>query len=251
MTKLHEVLAVESSKETIAKKIIAETQKNFASNHNLFQGFEKTLSMKEDGQTMVEEAARESRTLETTVPRRLDYTAESVTDWLDVVLQKETTNATAFEDLVVENGEVLATAVPVTFLLGLETKLTHLRKMYDAIPTLPPGSEWETSDQDGADVYRLKQPEIKTKTAKTVMHKILVAADAKHPAQVEKWNEDVVVGKFSTTYKLGVMSAADKAVLLGRVDKLLQATKAARMRANMQPVIDCKIGAAVFSYLHG
>ena len=249
MTKLHEVLAVEADKEGIAKAIIAESEKNFSSKHELFQGMDKVLEMSEEGNELIEEAGREYREINTTVPKRLAYTADAVIDWLDVVLQKEASNQAANADITID-GSVLAANVPVTFLLSLETKLKHLRKMYLVAPTLPPGMEWALSEQDGEDVYKLVKPEVRVKTAKTLVHKELAPATDKHPAQIEHWNEDVAVGKFTTQYKAGLISSARKHELLGRIDSLIQAVKQARMRANSMDVLNRTIGQEIFDYLH-
>lgn len=249
MTKQHEILAVEAEKEGVARKIIAESEGNFGSKHNLFMGMVKTLSMEETDQKLVEEAGYEVREIHTTVEDRLDYTWESITEWFDVVLTKETTNQIAKADIVID-GTVLASDVPVGFLLGLETKLAKLRGMYGKIPTLPPGQPWVRSPEDGEHIYVLGVPEIRIKTAKRIQSKTLAPATDKHPAQVEHWNEDVPVGKFSTNYTMGMVTSARKHDLLARLDALIQAVKQARMRANNTDIVESNIGETIFKFLH-
>lgn len=247
-TKLHEVLAVEGDKEGIAKKIISETDNVFKSKHNLFLGSTKTLKMDKAGMESTEEAAKEITEIVTTVNERLDYTQEAVAAWLDVVLTKEATNQEARADLVV-GSVVIAENVPATFLLGLETKLKSIRNMYNNVPTLAPGVVWEKDEVAGHGIYRTANPEVRAKTAKVPQFKVLYEATKEHPAQIERWNEEVTVGRFTQTVQSAMMPAARKAEILGRLDKLIQATKQARMRANNVEIVDSSIGGAIFDYI--
>ena len=252
MGKLHEILAVEPDREGIANKIMQETQQVFKSKHNLFQGGEKQLKMLEDTEDAkaVEEAASERQIMQTTVQDRLDYTQEAIVNWLDTVFQKEVTNQTnAKADLIVD-GQTLATDVPATFLLGLETKLKAIRNMYFQIPTLAPGVEWEEAFDEGDGVFRAKDVEIRSKTAKQIKSRVLYEATKEHPAQIEKWTEDSVVGHFRTSVTSSMLPAAEKAAILGRIDKLIQATKQARQRANNVDATDAKIASAIFGYIN-
>lgn len=254
MTKLHEVLAVEADKEGIAKKVLQESVQVFKSKHHLFTGFDKSLSMDSDdeGNASLQAASKESQRVETTVGERLDYTETALVDWLDVVLQKEATNqSSAKADLVID-GHTIATNVPATFLLGLETKLKHIRAMYEAMPTLAPGIVWEQDvNAEKIGVYRSRDAEIKAKTQKRPMHRVLVEPTAQHRAEIEKWNEEVVVGKYTTNFQSAMLPAAEKSKIMGRVDTLIQATKQARMRANTAEVEKVNIGQALFGYIHG
>jgi hypothetical protein len=81
------------------------------------------------------------------------------------------------------------------------------------------------------------------------MHKVLYEATDKHPAQIEKWEEQVAVGKYVTNVQCGMLSPADKSTLLGRCDRLIQAVKKARMKANMVDVVDQSIGKEIFSFV--
>jgi hypothetical protein len=135
--------------------------------------------------------------------------------------------------------------------LGLEAKLKSIRPIYDEIPTLPPGTEWESDPSFGKYVYKDKNANVTAKTKKTFDFKILTPATDKHPAQIEKWNIDVPVGYFTKTRWSSCLSVAQKSALLARLDKLAQAIKQARQRANGQEVdTKSKIGSKLFEYLH-
>ena len=245
-TKLHEILAVESDLEKVAGNIIAEAKNTFNKKTNLFQGQVKTAEMFDaDAPTPSPDVVK----LEETVPRKLKYVGKAVARWFDVVFQKERTNQNATADLVVD-GVVLGTALPATFLLGLETKLKRLRDMYIDIPTLQPGIRWEPAPDEGDDVFATAQPMERFITNKQVKSTILYEATKEHPAQIDKWTEDVKVGRYLVQTTSGMITPAHKAEILGRLDKLTQAAKAARMRANSAEVAKDSIGAVLMDYIN-
>lgn len=235
MAKLHEVLAVEGDLEGQYKRIVDETMRTF-NKAELFTGKHKTLQMFDDSRQKEAEAAEEDQQLTTTVRRKLEYTWDAITRYLDCVLQKEETNQQARASVVME-GKTYLSDVPATFLLGLENKLKYIRAMYDQIPTLPPGTKWEKDVSEGDDVYVMAEPEKTNKTEKQILHKILVAATDKHPAQVEKWTQDIPVGIFSTKKWSGMITPREKHIYLQRIDALIKAVKEARQRANTAEVI--------------
>ncbi len=252
MAKLHETLAVEGDKEGIAKKVLAETKQVFSSKHQIFTGQHKRLEMNDAGQESLERSAEEHTEITTTVDARLDYTAKAVGAYYDVVLQKEATNASVAKADLIVDGITIGTDLPATFLLGLESKLKTLRIVYDAIPTLAPGVVWEEDAGAALEgVYRTKHDEIRSKTRKEPQYRVLVEATEHHRAEIEKWNEEVVVGLFTTTHQSAMIPAAKKSAIIGRLDTLIQATKQARMRANNVDIVKASIGANVFNYIHG
>lgn len=249
MSKLHELLAVEGDLEGTFKKIIDETAAVFEKKPALFSGFTKHLEMFSENDPLAS-TPDEVQELTTTVPDRLDYTADHVIRYFDAVLQKEATNQTARADIVVD-GVTIAKDLPATFLLGLEAKLKHLRKIYDAAPTLAPGKKWNRNAELGKHVYVCERPEERFKTAKTFQHKVLYDATEHHPAQIEKWEETENVGKYITTHISGMISPAEKSALIGRLDKLIRAVKKARQRANSVDVQKRTIGKELFAYIRG
>lgn len=246
MSKLHEILAVESDLQNTAFKIMDEAKKTFSGRPAHFFGYHKKLDNYDES---APETPEEHQAMVTTVQDKLDYMKEHVTRYFDVVAQKDVTNQKACADVIVD-GDTLLEKVPATFLLGMETKLKKLRDVYDAIPTLPPGVIWEADISQGPNIFRTKYPEKKFKTAKTFQHKVLYDATDKHPAQIERWEEDVPVGMYITERWSGMISPAQKSVLLGRIDKLLRAVKKARMRANTEEVEDLNVGDKIFGYIH-
>ena len=250
MGKLHELLAVEGDLEGTYKKIVDETAVTFEKKPGLFFGFHKALEIFAEQDAAKNQAPDEYQELTETVQSKLDYMAAHVQRYLDVVLQKEATNQTAKADLLVD-GVTMATDLPATYLLGLETKLKALRRVYDAIPTLAPGKRWVPDNSRGPHIWVTERPDEKFKTAKTFRHKVLYEATPAHPAQIEKWEETENVGKYVTITWSGMLSPAEKSLILGRLDNLLRAVKKARQRANSAAVVERTIGTEIFAYIHG
>ena len=246
---LHELLAVEGSKQGIAQKIILEAINTFTKKQDHFLSHDKTLRMFADEDKMQEDAGEEHKAMVTTVPDKIAYAKGAIIEYIDVVFQKECSNQNATADLEVD-GITLAATCPATFLLGLETKkLLEIRSMFEAIPTLQPGVEWEKDPQSGENVYKSKYPAKTTKTRKTIQSKILVQPTKEHPAQIDKWTEDVVVGLYTEEKRSGMITPAEKSRYLARIDALLQACKRARMRANKTQATTHKVADRLFEYI--
>jgi hypothetical protein len=249
MPKLHEILAVESGLQTAAKKINEETIKTFGKKDEHF------VEMVRDVKHFAEEDAKldtnEAKAMVTTVFDKLLYTVQPNVRALDAYMQKEATNQKAAADIIVGDAK-LATDVPATVLLGLETKLTELRTVYEAIPTLAPGPTWEpdADRRKTGGVYRSVHPDVTFRTKKTMKPIIMAPATDHHPAQVQAIQEDVPVARITTQYWSGMITSAQKSDLLGRVDRLLRAVKRARQRANATEVEKRTIGRELFDFIH-
>ncbi len=251
MSKLHEILAVESSAEGYFKDSLVEMANLFKNKIAHFGGFTKSLTLfgeESPEKTAKELAETESQALTTTVHAELDYLSGIVTKYLDVIYQKDEANQRAVADLIVD-GQVIAKDVPATTLLSLENKLKQLRPIFDQIPTLQPGTSWVLDPSLGQGVYVDKNPTVRTKTKKGFDFKVLVPATDKHPAQVEKWETVEDIGYTTLTRWTGMISVAEKSTLLKRFDELTKGVKQARQRANGVEVHDVHIGDAIFKYL--
>lgn len=246
MAKLHEVLAVEADLEGKAKVVINEAYKVFKENPGMFMGFCRTYHpFIDDGIPYPEE----NKALPTTVPDKLNYVAESVIQWFDAIAQKEATNQVAVADIIVD-GQVIAEKVPATLLLGLESRLKMLRSIYEVAPTLAHAVEWKNAPSHGTFVWETVHPEEVLKTAKTMKSKVLYEATQHHPAQIEKWDETENVGKYTKRTWSGMISSAQKAKFLERLDLLLRAVKQARQRANNTEVVKIEIGKKLMDFIN-
>uniref|UniRef100_A0A6M3JIC5 Uncharacterized protein n=1 Tax=viral metagenome TaxID=1070528 RepID=A0A6M3JIC5_9ZZZZ len=246
MSKLHELLSVEGDLEGTFKKILEETVTTFTKKADRFFGSIRTLEWFEDGQPPV---PAEHQELTTTVKEKLDYQQDIIVQYFDAVLQKERTNQNAVGDIVID-GVTIASDIPATFLLGLESRLKKVRDVYSAIPTLPPNIKWEHDETKGENIYTRTHPEEQLRTEKIFKVQVLYEATKEHPAQVEKIPETKNVGVYKREVWTGLLSPAEKSMLLGRIDKLIRAVKKARQRANSTEVVKTTIAKEIFNYIN-
>ena len=248
MSKLHEVLAVESDLEETSRKILEEAFTTFIKKANHFEGYHKTLKMFDEERSGEEDGQAEHKAMVTTVPAKLEYVRGSIEKYYDLLLQKERTNQEAKADLEVD-GKLLAKDLPATFLLGMESRLKKLRPMIEAIPTLDPGVAWIPDPDQGANIYKSKFPETKQKQDKVSEFVVVTEATPQHKAQYEKLTKNVVSGTYSTQHWSGKITPGEKSAYLGRLDRLIQAVKKARQRANTAEVVKCEVGKEILDYL--
>jgi hypothetical protein len=180
------------------------------------------------------------------VREKIKYTTQSWTKYLDSVFQKESANQKAVADLALDDGTVIQKAVPATVLLGLESKLKEIRGMYESVPTLAPGENWEKDPKTG----EWKAVSERLRTIKEQTPVVMVQPTQFHPAQVQMVTKDVRTGRIVTTKQSSLFTPAEKSAVLGRVDDLIRAVKRARMRANNVEVDPGAIGDKLFNYIH-
>lgn len=242
MTHLHEILAVEADARSEATRVIAEAVRTFSNKPAHFLGHVKTTEMfSEDDRAPAPEVVA----ITETVPAKLAYVAAQYGRYIDVVYCKERANQNAKADLIIDNV-VLISDAPATFLLGLESKLIDLKKVISEVPTLAPGQSW---DIDGLETYRSFPDKETFVTKKLPRSTVLYEATEHHPAQVEKWSEDVRVGRNVTQVTSSMVPVARKAELLDRINKLIAAARQARQRANTQSVDNENVAHFLMNYL--
>lgn len=245
--KLHEVLAVEAGLSAVSEKLSKESIKTL-SKENLFTGeVKKHTIFDAESQHLVQ--AMSERKVTTTVLENLQYVFEEgfIPFW-DSVIQKDEANQRAKADIVI-GDETIATDVPGTTLLGMESKLGKLLDLFNAIPTLPPGIAWEVDENQEAGVLRNKQVEERIQSVRVPDFKVLYDATDKHPAQIKEFETVVPTGKFEVTTYSGMLSPVEKAKMIKRLQTLISAVKKARQRANCVEVTDQHIGKALTDYL--
>jgi hypothetical protein len=244
MAQLHEILAAEKTAVNARDQLAKDTADKFAKGENYFTGFTKTLTLLGDdpANAQIEAAARQEKELPTTVVETLDYFLKYWASAEDLLATKNVTNTGAVADLEFR-GNVIAYAVPVDELMGLEVRLSDLRKMATQIPTLDASKSWEQSTvaaQRGT--WQAVQPVTTTKTEKVMTPVVLYAATDKHPAQVEKVMSDKTIGTFTQNNVSGATTAIQKARVIATLDELIIEVKKARTRANSVPVMSASIG---------
>lgn len=229
MGKLHELLAVEDTVVAASEKLLSETTDKFKKHSEFFTGHVRVLNRlkAEPEDVAIERAQRRVKELPTNVPDTLMYIFPYVEKALDLKLSKHLTNQIAVADIEV-GGTVIASKVPVDFLLDLEKAIPRWRKMFEEMPTLDPSRKW---DVERTGVWKSEAPQT-SQTEKIQYPVVLAQATDKHPAQVKEASKDVVVGTFSQTDLSGAATTEQKADVLAMCDNLLVAVKQARMRAN-------------------
>jgi hypothetical protein len=241
MTKLNQILAIEKGVKTKTTREFTDIHRN-VSKVNLLNGFTKNYKPKdEEGDTLPSESTNVQITAEASIKDATDV----LTRLFDVTFTKEKTNTIAIADVKVGN-RVLVKEAPVTYLLFLEKQLVDLRTFVAGIPTLDPSETW-TYDAD-AGFYRSEATST-VRTKKVPKTFVKYEATDKHPAQVEIFNEDQLVGYWTTTKFSGALPKDRVNTLLDRIDTLSEAVKFAREAANETEVIDGNAGSAVFDYL--
>lgn len=241
MTQLHEIIAIEKGAKSITERDITQ-QYHFLQKDALFGGISKTYDPKdEDGDKLPSEGTK----VQLNVESILTNVAAALTRLFDVTLTKEAANTEARADVEID-GVPLAIDVPVTYLLSLEKELVHLRTIVAKLPLLDPAENWS---HDGTSGVWVSDEKVTTRTNKVPRPFVLYAATDKHPAQVEKVHEDKLVGYWTTKTFSGRVPQERRDLLVKRVDKLIDAVRTARQRANTIVVTSRHIGADIFDYL--
>lgn len=247
MSKLHEILAVESDREASLTAIHQETlhtldkkPDHFIAKHTIYKPFDENS---QEGEEVV-------KAMVTTVHDKLDHYRKIMGAALDLSATKDVTNCKASAPIILDGVEITP-ALPAITLLSLESRIKRIMEVLMAIPTLAPGRHWELDPSRGAGVFVDKNPDDKFRTKKVIRHKILVEPTQHHPAQVEKWTEDERIGKLTETTWCSMITPADKSKLIENAQNLLAAVKQARQRANAQEVEQVKIADAIFKAILG
>lgn len=241
MTKLNQIIAV-------VKGVKSKSSRDFTDAHRevqkvqLLSGISRTyLPKDEEG----DQLPRESTLVQLNAANVIDDVAANLTRLFDVTLTLETANTVAKADVKVD-GKTILSSVPVTYLLFLEKQLNDIHTFIAKLPTLDPSEKWTLNAETG--VYDT-EPSQTTKSKKVPKNWVKAPATDKHPAQVEIFHEDVVVGTWTTIKSSGSLPATRVNQLLERVEALQSAVKFAREEANNVEVTDRTAGKAIFSYL--
>jgi len=250
-TKLHELIAVENDVKKTGARMILETQTTLTKKQQLFTGHSRVYQPLTEGQETFDE---EVSHVVTNVPEKLAYFQNHIIRMLDVIYQKEKANTQACADIVISQDDgddiVLAEKVPVQTLVQFEKHLESVRsQVYNAIPTLDPKNNWYPDEQRGSGFYKTNETK-KRKTVKQETSEVVVQATKEFPAQVRDRVKDVQVGHWVEVSFSGMMTPADKSILLERVGELIEAVKKARARANQQEVGKEKIAQRLFKYIN-
>lgn len=241
MAKLNQIVAVENgektrvlNEETVLHREVQKTP--------LLSGISRTYQPKDDDG---DQLPAESTRVQINAEEVLEKLGKSLTNLFDITLTKEVANTKATADVVVDGKTVLKN-VPVTYLLFLEKQLVRLRTFVAKLPVLDPAQSWTKDSNTGV---WATEPTQTVKTKKVPKNWEKSPATNYHPAQVEIFHEDVIVGTWTKVEYSGAVPQTRVAELIDRVDALSKAVKFAREEANNTEVDDAKAGKLVFDYL--
>jgi len=239
--KLNQIIAIEKGVKGTSFQELTEAH-HLLQKPSLLAGLSRTYQPKdEEGEQFPPEFTRVQASAETVIKD----TAKILTKLFDVTAAKDWANCQARADIVVD-GRTLAADVPATYLLFLEKQLVDMHTFIRKLPPLDPSETW-TFDPS-ADAYVTEAVQT-AKTKKVPRNHVKAEATDKHPAQVETYMEDIIVGYWKTVKFSGALPASRVKELLDRVDKLQQAVKYAREEANSIEAPDKRVGDSLFGYL--
>jgi hypothetical protein len=249
MSKLHELLAVESDLRSQAESCRTDLKATFEKKGHHFQKKVVTFKSSKEGGTDKVEGQLE---LQTTVSKELAWIGEKITKALDAGHQIDVANTQAKADVVLDDGTALLKDVPATSLLRMEHRVVEIRDLLHTIPTLDPAKGFMLDTTEGEGIYKARD-DARPRTEKQFDFIVMVPPTDKHPAQVKELMLDKPIGTLVTQEWSSLITVAQKGDMLDRVEELLRAVKKARARANELEldVRQNKIGAAILKYVVG
>lgn len=243
MTKQSQIIALEKGARGEAESVLTRAY-HVLQKAVLLNGIARTYQKKnEDG----DDLPPESTLVQVRVPHEIDKVRAKLERMFDVVATREKTNTVASASVIVD-GNTLLSEVPIGALLFLEKELVNLVTFIKKLPLLDPAETWH---EDEANDCFVTDPAQTTRTKKVPRNHVLAAATEKHPAQVQMYNEDVIVGTWTQRKFSGALPAKDVAAMLDRVQRLQDAVRVAREEANTTTAVDLKVGNAVLGYVFG
>lgn len=241
MPKLNQIIAIEKGVKSQSLRELTDAHKQLQKD-SLLAGIARTYRPRdEEGEQYPPEATR----VQLKANEVIERTIEILTRLFDVTATKDYANGDARADIVVD-GETLLAQVPVTYLLFLEKQLNDLHTFVKKLPVLDASEIW-TFDES-ADTYAT-EPIQTVRTKKIPRNHVKAEATEHHPAQVEVYYEDVVVGYWRTVKFSGALPATRVNQLVERVETLQAAVKFAREEANSLDVNDQTVGKVIFDFI--
>lgn len=239
--KLNQVIAIANGQKSRKEKILSKVYHTLEK-ADLFQGLAKRYTPKdEEGDRF----PNEDKQIQTSVFECIKEAREVCEDMYNICATQDVANCNAKADVVVD-GKVILNQVPVTHLLFLEKQLTDLHTFVNALPVLDPAENW-TWKEDSMQYVSDSKDTFKTK--KVMKNHVKAEATDKHPAQVEVYTEDIVIGTWATTKFSGCIAKQDKEKMLEKIRALDKAIKVAREEANSIEVTQEDFGTKLLDFV--
>lgn len=226
------LLAIEPGIRQTAKR--AETDAyHILQRTALLSGYSKTYTPKDDNADPWDRRPDEGVKVQIEAEAVLREVSADLAKWFNTMAIKESTNAVATADVTVD-GQVLLANVPTTYLLFLERQLVDLLTFVSKLPILDAAENW--GHTEGVTAWA-STPVITVSTKKIPRNHVLAEATDKHPAQVQVYHEDEIIGRWTAVKFSGAVPAKRVAELVERVKKLQVAVKDARDTANRTELV--------------
>ena len=243
MSELHGVIAVLPSLKGTANQALTSVRTTFKNREHQFGGHSKSYRPMESGG---DNQQPEEVPMTMTVGEELAHFQEQFTPFLDASYQVDVTNTKAKADVIVDGLELKD--VPATFLLQFEKRIGEMRQALGEVPVLDQKFNWTPDETLGKGVYKAKE-EVTYKSKKRLQTKTIFEGNEHHEPQIEKWQEDVRIGEWTTQRFSGMITVQQKITLFRKLDKLQQAVKKARSEANKEEHSTDTVADKIFNYM--
>ena len=251
MAKLFEVLAAEGTVTAAAKTVYDETLAKFHKG-DLFKGSTRSLSLLTDSVTKEAQEAAETRIspVVTSVVETLQYALKLWAKAEDVRATKNQTNLKAVAAIVLSDGTVLASGVPVDELMGLESRLTkQLKALISQAPTASAAKTWVKSSKWPMEGLLEAAPTTSNKTKTEPRFIPITPATDKFPATVKEVADTQIVGTYTDQEFTGALTTSQLAAVMTTLDELIVACRQARNRANAVDADQSLLGTIIVDHL--
>jgi hypothetical protein len=244
MARLNQIIAIANTKKTKVATALSAVHA-VLSRPDLFSGLDrKYQSLDDEG----EKLPPESKIIQKTASEVIATAKSELTELLDVIATQEFANGDAKADIVVD-GVVIAKQVPVSYMLFLEKQVDVIKGVVQKLPVLTQDVKWNRSVSD-SNIF-VTDPVTTNRTKKVPRSFTKSPATEHHPAQVEMFTEDVIVGTWSKIDTSSAIPVSERDAMLKKIESLREAVKMAREEANSITVTDQKIGKSVLDFVFG
>lgn len=225
-------------------------QDKLCQKETLFQGWSKTYEPLDENDP--DRPDGETRLVQQSADEIVSSMMDALARYFDATAAVEVGNTKAAADIIVDD-KTLLDCVPVTYLLFLEKQLNDLHTAVSRMPVLSPEYAWHhdagrncfTSDEIKK-VRTKKTPRVvMTATAKTTAKDGSVTEQQ----QGQVLQEDLPAGYWHTVQFSTALQPARRKQILARVNKLRDAVKQARERANGTPIEQPQYGKRLLDWV--
>lgn len=238
---LHQVIAREQGTKPLAENEISRIT-HMLENTSAMSGMLRVYTPSEEqGETFPPESKR----VQYSAREVLEQVRKPLGEMFDLVATKEMGNTRAKANIVVE-GKILVESVPATLLLYLEKRLEMLYQIAKKIPTLDQTFSWHFDSQRE---FYVTDPTKTNRTKKVARAFVLHEGNQYHAPQVQRIDEDVVIGTWDAVQYSGAMHPREQRALLERITTLKTAVHEALEEANRVAVEQVQIAGPLLTYL--